>query len=155
MREAVSGGVKNSFDPTGTIRHADMDKDVYSNVPYQRTEYTAERLTAYFNLDVAGIKGLGLPEQAQELLACLALYKVRRLLDGGLRLRTACDLRRGGEPRLQGMDSLPDAASLLQALRAAIAHCKDLFAAPPVTELVATVTVKKGDKTSAADDEGA
>ena len=31
VREAVSGGVKNSFDPSGSIRHADYDKDVYSN----------------------------------------------------------------------------------------------------------------------------
>ena len=154
VREAVSGGVKNSFDPSGTIRHTDMDKDVYSNVPYQRTEFTAERITACFNLDVAGIRALGMPEDAQELLACLALFKVRRLLDGGLRLRTACDLRLVGEPRLQGMDALPDAAALLQALRAAIESCRELFATPPVTELEAPV-VKKAGKKSAADDEDA
>ena len=34
VREAISGGVKNSFDPTGSLRHAEYDKDVYSNVPY-------------------------------------------------------------------------------------------------------------------------
>ena len=80
VREAISGGVKNSFDPTGSLRHAEYDKDVYSNVPYQRTEYTAERITAYFNLDVGGIRALGLPKEAQELLFCLGLYKMRRLL---------------------------------------------------------------------------
>lgn len=153
VREAVSGGVKNSFDPTGTIRHADMEKDVYSNVPYQRTEYTAERLTAYFNLDVAGINGLGLPQEARELLVCLGLFKVRRLLDGGLRLRTACDLRLEGGLRLEGMDSLPEASTLLNALRDAIAACAPLLAAPPVTELDVQAVVKKKSKDAASDDE--
>ena len=153
VREAVSGGVKNSFDPTGTIRHTDLEKDVYSNVPYQRTEYTAERLTAYFNLDVAGIKGLGLPQEACELLVCLGLFKVRRLLDSGMRLRTACDLQRKGELRLQGLDTLPNGASLLEALRSAITKCAPFFAEPPVTELQAQVVVKKKSKDSSTDDE--
>ena len=152
VREAVSGGVKNSFDPSGSVRHADYDKDVYSNVPYQRTEYTAERITAYFNLDVSGIRALGLPAQAQELLFCLALYKVRRLLDGGLRLRTACDLRQTGELRLSGLEALPDAAALLAALQQSIRECAPLFAQPPVTTLHVEVTEKKGKKKDDADD---
>ena len=93
MREAVSGGVKKTFDPKGSLAHENCEKDVYANVPFQRTEYTAGSIRIYFNLDVAGIRALGLPQEAQELLTCLALYKVRRILDGGLRLRTACDLR--------------------------------------------------------------
>lgn len=152
VREAVSGGVKNSFDPSGSVRHVDYDKDVYSNVPYQRTEYTAERITAYFNLDVSGIRALGLPAQAQELLFCLALYKVRRLLDGGLRLRTACDLRQTGESRLSGLETLPDAATLLAALQQSIRECAPLFAHPPVTTLHVGVTEKKGKKKDVADD---
>lgn len=152
VREAVSGGVKNSFDPSGAVRHVDYDKDVYSNVPYQRTEYTAERITAYFNLDVSGIRALGLPAQAQELLFCLALYKVRRLLDGGLRLRTACDLRQTGDLRLSGLEALPDAAALLAALQQSIRACAPLFAQPPVTTLHVDVTEKKGKKKDDADD---
>ncbi len=152
VREAVSGGVKNSFDPSGAVRHVDYDKDVYSNVPYHRTEYTAERITAYFNLDVSGIRALGLPAQAQELLFCLALYKVRRLLDGGLRLRTACDLRQTGDLRLSGLEALPDAAALLAALQQSIRECAPLFAQPPVTTLHVDVTEKKGKKKDDADD---
>ena len=152
VREAVSGGVKNSFDPSGAVRHVDYDKDVYSNVPYQRTEYTAERITAYFNLDGSGIRALGLPAQAQELLFCLALYKVRRLLDGGLRLHTACDLRQTGELRLSGLEALPDAAALLAALQQSIRECAPLFAQPPVTTLHVDVTEKKGKKKDDADD---
>ena len=145
---ADSGGVKNSFDPTGAIRHADFDKNVYGNVPFQRREYTAERITAYFNLDAAGIRSLGLPETAQELLACLALYKLRLLLDGNWRLRTACDLSLKGRIRIEGMAALPDKDALLKALQAAIAACRDLFAAPPRTLLTATAKVvdKQKDK---------
>src|ERR1019366_4851356 len=41
VMEAVSGGVKNNaLDPTGKIRAKDFDENVYSNVPYQRVEYT-------------------------------------------------------------------------------------------------------------------
>jgi CRISPR-associated protein Csb1 len=142
IREAVSGGVKNSFDPTGKIQHVDCSKDVYSNVPYQRVEYTAEKITVFFNIDVAGIKALGLPTEAQELLLCLALYKVCVLLDGGLRLRTACDLMISSDIRLEGMGSLPEAARLLDSLQSAIRACKPLFADPAVTELTAPVIQK-------------
>lgn len=152
VREAVSGGVKNGLIPSKNIRRADYDNDVYGNVIYQRTEYTAERITAYFNLDASGIRALGLPAQAQELLFCLALYKVRRLLDGGLRLRTACDFRQTGELRLSGLDALPDAAALLAALQQSIRECAPLFAQPPVTALHVDVTEKKGKKKDDADD---
>ena len=147
VRPADSGGVKNSFDPSGTIRHVDFDKNVYGNVPFQRREYTAKRITAYFNLDAAGIRRLGLPEAAQELLVCLGLYKMRLLLEGNLRLRTACDLRLTGEISVtEGMAALPDAATLLKALQAAIAACRGLFTEPPVTELTAPVKVVKRKK---------
>ena len=152
VREAVSGGVKNGLIPSKDIRRADYDSDVYGNVIYQRTEYTAERIPAYFNLDVSGIRALGLPAQAQELLFCLALYKVRRLLDGGLRLRTACDLRQTGELRLSGLEALPDAAALLAALQQSIRACAPHFAQPPVTTLHVEVTEKKGKKKDDADD---
>lgn len=154
VREAVLGGVKNSFDPQGALRHPDYDKDVYGNVPYQRTEYTAERITAYFNLDMDGIRSLGLPYKAQELLACLGIYKMQRLLNGGLRLRTACDLRLEGELRLSGIDALPGEEELLSRLQECIADCAQLFATPPVTELKAKLVVKKGKNTddNAAED---
>ena len=92
-REAVSGGVKNSyFDPSGTIRVVDFDKDVYGNVPYHRIEYTAESLTAYFNLDLSLLRSFALGDSAFDLLVSLALFKIRRFLAAGTRLRTACDL---------------------------------------------------------------
>ena len=145
VQPADSGGVKNTFDPKGEVRHEKYDKDVYSNVPYSRTEYVAEGITLYCNLDLAGIRGLGLPEEAQELLLLLGLYKLRRLLDSSLRLRTACDLKLKGEPRLEGLDRLPTQDELLKDLQAAIVACanRNLFADPPVTELISQVKVKK------------
>jgi CRISPR-associated protein Csb1 len=68
-------------------------KSGFGNVPFARDEYTADKITLYVNLDLAQIRGYGLKPEAQRLLVLLALYKLRRLLDGSLRLRTACDLR--------------------------------------------------------------
>ncbi|MBI5329418.1 MAG: type I-U CRISPR-associated protein Cas7 [Betaproteobacteria bacterium] len=87
IRVAQSGGVKNdSVNPSG-----DTGKG-FGNVPFSRTEYTAPRITAYFNLDLAQLRGFDLPVASRNLLIALALYKIRRFLRDGLRLRTACDL---------------------------------------------------------------
>src|SRR5262249_16777138 len=92
IREAPSCGVKNNpLDPTGKLRATDFDKDVYGNVPYARMEYTAADVRAYFNLDLALLSGYGLEEPARDLLIALALFKIRRFITTGLRLRTACD----------------------------------------------------------------
>jgi len=85
---AASGGVKND--------HVNPEGDTglgFGNVPFARDEYTAERITLYANLDLAQIRGYGLVEEIERFLTLLALFKLRRLLDGSLRLRTACDLR--------------------------------------------------------------
>jgi CRISPR-associated protein Csb1 len=84
---ATSGGVKlDRVDPTGDAAKG------YGNVPFSRTEFTARKTVAYFNLDLATLRGYGLGEAAERLLTALALYKILRLLETGLRLRTACDL---------------------------------------------------------------
>ncbi|MEW6282412.1 MAG: type I-U CRISPR-associated RAMP protein Csb1/Cas7u [Candidatus Eremiobacterota bacterium] len=149
VREAVSGGVKNNpLDPTGTIRAKGYDKDVYGNVPYHRTEYTAQSIQAMFNLDLALVRGFRLPEAAQELLVALALYKVRSFLEGGLRLRTACDLCLKGDVRVRPESfRLPDRGDLLSHVQELIRECarEALFADPAVTE-IQTVTVKKTSK---------
>lgn len=84
---AQSGGVKNDqVNPSG-----DTSKG-FGNVPYAREEFTAKRIVAYFNLDLAQLRGFELGATVEKLLAAIALYKIRRFLDEGLRLRTACDL---------------------------------------------------------------
>jgi len=147
-REALSGGVKNNpIDPTGKIRSANFDKDVYGNVPYHRTEFTAAQIEAYFNLDLALLHGYGLGPMPTDLLIALALYKIRRLLLGGLRLRTACDLTVISELVIDAPTgfAMPSAEALLDTIRKNIDECskQGLFAKPSVTELTTEVKNKK------------
>lgn len=87
VQVAASGGVKNdAVNPQG-----DTGKG-FGNVPFARDEFTAERITLYANIDVAQIRGYRLEEPAQDLLLLMCLFKIRRLLNGEMRLRTACDL---------------------------------------------------------------
>jgi CRISPR-associated protein Csb1 len=148
VREVHSGGVKNNpIDPTGTLRAEGYDKDVYSNVPYHRTEYVAGKITAYFNLDLAVLRGYALGPDALALFVNLAIYKVRRFLREGLRLRTACDLAVDGDLCVTAPPSLKLSAEqeALKAAQAAIAACAKagLFAKPPVTELTTPVVQKE------------
>ena len=90
VRPVVSGGVKrdvviNEAEPGATAKG-------YGTVPHHRVEYTAETITGYFTIDHAQLRSYGLPEPATALLEALADFEISRLLDGGLRLRTACDL---------------------------------------------------------------
>lgn len=137
---AESGGVKNDrVDPSG-----DTSKG-FGNVPFHRTEFVAKRIATYFNLDLALLRGYGLPDKANHLLIALALFKIRRFLSTGLRLRTACDLEpvneqvNGGlrvtRPR-DGFD-IPNEDALLRECTALIGECtKDkLFADPSITEV--------------------
>jgi CRISPR-associated protein Csb1 len=92
VRAADSGGVKNDrVDPSG-----DTSKG-FGNVPFHRTEFVAEKIMAFFNLDLALLRGYTLGDETTRLLITLALFKVRRFLSTGLRLRTACDLKPVGD----------------------------------------------------------
>jgi CRISPR-associated protein Csb1 len=152
VRKAISGGVKNSpVDPKGELQAAEAaagEKGVYSNVPYSRVEFTAKKIRAYFNLDLSLIRGYGLPSEAYRLLVGLALLKVRRFIEGHLRLRTACDLRLAGELTATAPEGfmIPGEAELLSVVQAAIGECKALFAGVPVTEVETPVKVVKGKK---------
>ncbi len=84
---AASGGVKNDqVDPSG-----DTGKG-FGNVPFARDEWTSPKINAYFNIDVRQIRAFGLGEAVERLLVGLALFKIVKFLNEGLRLRTACDL---------------------------------------------------------------
>jgi len=110
IRVAASGGVKNDrVDPSG-----DSSKG-FGNVPFHRDEYTAGEIVAFFNLDLAQIRGYGLGDAISELLYVLALWKVQSFLERGLRLRTACDLEattirvtRPEHDALPGLDELEE-----------------------------------------------
>ena len=86
-RRATSGGVKNdSVNPSGDTAKG------FGNVPFARDEWVAAKITAYFNLDLRQIRAFGLGADVERLLILLALFKIRKFLVEGLRLRTACDL---------------------------------------------------------------
>ncbi len=124
VRVAASGGVKN--DPVNPSGEA---KDGFGNVPFQRDEYTADSIVAYFNLDLGQLRAYALGAAATELLAALALFKVRAFLDGSLRLRTACDLD-VVEVQVRRPDGfkLPSKAEFEASLPALIAAASKLFA---------------------------
>ncbi len=87
---AVSGGVKR--DSVSNEGKEGATTEGYGMVPYHRVEYTAKAITAYFSIDHQQFRSYGLSESATALLEALAEYEIGTLLEGGLRLRTACDL---------------------------------------------------------------
>lgn len=124
-----SGGVKNDrVNP-----QADAKKGG-GNIPYHREEYTAEKITAYFSLDLAQIRGYRLGIELENLLIAIALYKIQRFLDRGLRLRTACDLEATTitVKRPDGFE-LPSYVELSKALPDLVKAASPAFANPPVT----------------------
>ncbi len=127
---AASGGVKlDGVDPSGDTKKG------FGHVPFSRDEYTAERITAYFNVDLDLIRGFGLPVMAADLLLNLALYKIRKLLDKGLRFRTACDLELVEDPSVTKPSGfkLPELEELGNSVRDLTSLCSGHFAKPSVT----------------------
>lgn len=84
VNTAASGGVKRGIEPG--------KKGGEGNVIYSRDEFVSSEIAAYFNLDLAQLRGYGFPSEVYNLLVALALFKIQSFLDVGLRLRTACDL---------------------------------------------------------------
>jgi len=156
---AESGGVK--FDrvqpeTTGKVTPYGKAEDGFGNVPYHRSDYCGE-ITAYFNLDLALIRGFGLPPEAQEFLVTLSLFKMRRFLETGLRLRTACDLdlKELTVTRPSGY-VLPELPALTTRLGELVAANKTHFRAEPVLKVnfdtkVAKARKDKGEKEKKAD----
>lgn len=132
VKLAESGGVKNDrVDPSGDTKKG------FGNVPFHRTEFVARQIKAYFNLDLALLRGYGLGDDATQLLIALSFFKIRRFLSTGLRLRTACDLTTDGDLTVTQPAGfiVPDEPSLLASCRRLIDTCakQGLFAEPPIT----------------------
>lgn len=134
VRPAVSGGVKR--DVVINTAENGATSEGYGSVPFSRTEYTADRITAYVSVDHDQIRSYGLSEPATALLEALIDFELSALFTGGLRLRTACDLTitdvRVGQ--------VPDVDDALRRVTALISECRDDF--DPVTEAVWTGRVK-------------
>lgn len=152
VRVAASGGVKNDHvNPSG------VTKAGFGNVPFARDEFTAETMACHVNLDLAQLRGYGLGKPVEDLLVLLALHRVRKVFDGDLRLRTACDLeptdrklivaQRPGAFALPGIDVIePEVAAAIRACKRMMEHTKITFGDP----------LEKGkddDQGSAGDDE--
>ncbi len=140
VERADSGGVK--FDralPKPSVAGVDA-KGGYGNVPFHRTEFTAQNITAYFSIDLAQIRGYGLGVDAEQLLIALSLWKVRKFLDSNMRLRTACELEVIDPKGIQVKRppegfALPAADDLAKRIGELIKKNQSRFAAPVVTEL--------------------
>jgi CRISPR-associated protein Csb1 len=147
VERADSGGVK--FDralPKPKVAGVDA-KGGYGNVPFHRTEFTAKKIIAYFSLDLAQIRGYGLPDDATALLTVLSMWKVRWFLDSTMRLRSACELEIDSEAGgVQGKRpagfALPSDKELTDQLGKLVVRCKPHFADPTVTELTWTTKAK-------------
>ncbi|MDE0152340.1 MAG: type I-U CRISPR-associated RAMP protein Csb1/Cas7u [Gammaproteobacteria bacterium] len=132
VKVAVSGGVKNdAVDPKGNTSKG------FGNVPFSREEFVSSEITAYFNLDLAQIRGYGFHKEVETLLVALALFKIQSFLETGLRLRTACDLDcQSVEIQRPNGFELPSLSDLKQAL-------PDLISGAGVDFQTTTVTYQK------------
>lgn len=132
----ASGGVKNDIhDPQGDTAKG------FGNVPFHREEYASSSITAYFNIDLAQLRGYGFGVDVNSLLIALALFKIQKFLRDGLRLRTACDLEPISEVQIKRPDGfkLPSLKELTDEMPKLIEAASSSFAEPRVTQ----VTYKK------------
>lgn len=134
VKVAPSGGVKNDrVSAKGDKEAKRSAAEGYGNVPFHRDEFTG-KITAFFNLDLAQIRGYGLSSAATDLLIGLGLYKIQRLLSLPFRPRTACDLEVEAIRVQRPKDfSLPELAELEKALPGLIKAAADDFAQPAKT----------------------
>lgn len=129
----MSGGVKlDHIDPKGEAKNG------FGNVPFSRQEFSAEKITAYFSMDLAELSGLGLSPTLNDLAIALGLYKIQTLLQNGMRFRTACDFRvvttRVTQPEEFEIPSLASLEEMLETLIGRAASEENF--SPPVTQLV-------------------
>lgn len=132
VRPAVSGGVKRDsvINTSKDAVEGQSSKEGYGMVPHHRVEYTAAAIRLYAVIDEQQFASYGLSDEATELLSALAQWELASLLDGGLRLRTACDLVVLGT----SVDKLPALDAAGERLATAIVAARDDLTDP--TEVV-------------------
>lgn len=113
----------------------------FGNVPFHRTEFIADRITAFFNLDLEQVRGYRLGVEMERLLLALSLFKVQKFLATGLRLRTACDLAASSLVAKAPVDfKVPGLDEVTAALPGLIQAAQKHFANPAVTRTTFKVT---------------
>jgi len=136
---AASGGVKNDpVNPSGDTAKG------FGNVPFARDEFVSPEITAYFNVDLAQIRGYGFSNVVYQLLVAMALFKIRAFLETGLRLRTACDLECSDVTvtRPAGF-SLPDLSTLTAVMPGLVAGAGADFQVTTVNYVAGAKKAKK------------
>jgi CRISPR-associated protein Csb1 len=130
-----TGGVKNDrVQPAKDEEGGRTAAEGFGNVPFHRTEFVADHIHAYFNLDLEQLRGYRLGAEMERVLFALSLFKVQKFLATGLRLRTACDLVVDSivvkTPINFRVPTLEEITTVLPGL---IEAAKNHFASPPVT----------------------
>ncbi len=135
----ISGGLKRDdvqFTQGESGRGAE---EGYGFVPFGRTEYTAREIVLGASVDLAQIRGYGLPSERTELLTLLAVWELASLLESPLRLRTACDFELAAEPAIRrperfGLPSADDLANRVRELSLGFEHPGALRAVWPAKD---------------------
>lgn len=136
VKRAESGGVKRDAVSHSSGEGQDA-KGGYGSIPFARTEWTAGQIVLLYSIDEGQLRSYGLSPAGTELLGVLARWELRLLLDGGLRLRTACDLTLAAEP--DGLASQVELEADLERLRPAV---PELAGVDAVLDVVWTKTGK-------------
>lgn len=145
IERVQTGGVKN--DRVQATKDEDAGQTAstgFGNVPFHRTDFVAEKIFAYFNLDLEQVRSYRLGKDVESLLFALSVLKIQRFLSRGLRLRTACDLEAVGVTVRGGgqLPSLDDAESEVPDLIAKVRKA-GLFASPAITTTTYAVGAAK------------
>lgn len=148
VQRVQTGGVKN--DRVQATKDEDAGQTAstgFGNVPFHRTDFVADKILAYFNLDLDQLRSYRLGEDAERLLFALSIVKIRRFLEHGLRLRTACDLE-STQVTVRGRGQLPTCEEAEKALPDLVAKVakSGVFASPPITTTTFSVGAAKTPK---------
>ena len=131
VKTAISGGVMlDNVNPSKESEDGGGAAKGQGHIPFSRIEYTADSITAYFNLDLEQIRGYGLKDCQTNLLIKMALWKIRTFLESGLRLRTACDLKIKKGVENSNLDKLPSKDEIDTEIKQLIKECKDELPEP-------------------------
>lgn len=152
VEPAHSGGVKRD-----QVRHSHAEggtsTEGYGSIPFHRTEWTAGRIVARFAVDRAQIRSYRLDETRTSLLEAIALWELRTLLEGGLKLRTACDLfPRQPEVSDQAGQPAPAREELSSLVRGLIGKSGEVE--PLTVEWTSPKAKAKGKKSESSDTDG-
>jgi CRISPR-associated protein Csb1 len=130
IRQVESGGVKlDRVNPKANTNEG------FGHVPYARTEYVADSITAYFNLDLTLLHSYHLGEVANDFLIALSLWKILHFLEFGLRLRTSCDLTCSSvRVNMPEKFIMPTTVELEAEIKSLISKI-DVFIKPAITEV--------------------